>query len=166
MIVVNDSNRIKATDIEVALAYHFNKRVNVVVPRVSWGFGINYEADVVVIRPSRYAVEIEIKVSKSDLIKDKEKNHDHDSNKFKELYFAVPWDWDNEFCYRHIPDRSGLIKIRTEGNNYWDFGIEVVRKPKINTQAERLTMSEVFHLQHMGCMKLWSALNKLRQYEQ
>ena len=55
--------RLTAQDIERLVAAHFDHRANLIVPNVSWGWGLAYEADMVVVRPSGYAMEIEIKQS-------------------------------------------------------------------------------------------------------
>src|SRR5690606_3456699 len=96
-----------ASEVEMAVVNYFGSRQHLIVPNVSWGFGLNYEADLVVVTKAGYAKEIEIKVSRADLLKDKEKKHNHDCSKFKELYFAIPERLlkDKE----HIPERAGII---------------------------------------------------------
>ena len=79
-----------AREVEIGVADKFNYRQNVIVPNVSWGIGLRYEADLVVLRPSGYAVEVEIKVNASDIKADLKKRHQHDSKLFRELWFAVP----------------------------------------------------------------------------
>lgn len=49
-------------------------RNNICVPNVSWGAGIGYEADLVIISKSGYATEYEIKRSYSDFIADFKKD--------------------------------------------------------------------------------------------
>lgn len=45
-------------------------RNNVIVPNVSWGMGISYEADLVVVNRQGFATEYEIKRSYSDFVAD------------------------------------------------------------------------------------------------
>ena len=79
----------KTCELEYAVAEYFGVRTLLMIPNVFWGFGLNYEADLVVVTASRYAYEIELKVSKSDLKADAKKKHNHDGRHFKRLYFAM-----------------------------------------------------------------------------
>ena len=45
-------------------------RSNIIVPNVSWGMGIEYEADLIVLSKQGYATEYEIKRSYSDFVAD------------------------------------------------------------------------------------------------
>jgi hypothetical protein len=69
---------VTAQDIEIAVAEHFNSRQNLIVPNVHWGWMLQYEADMVILRQSGYAVEVEIKVSAADIKRDLRKHHQHD----------------------------------------------------------------------------------------
>jgi len=82
--------KMTARDVEIRVARYFNPRVNLIVPNVSWGFGLNYEADLVIVRPSWFCDEIEIKVTIADLKADAKKKHIHDGKMFKRLWFAMP----------------------------------------------------------------------------
>lgn len=66
--------KLNARDIEIAIAKMFNYRMNVIVPNVSWGLGLRCECDLLIVSQRRYATEIEIKVSKSDIKADKKKH--------------------------------------------------------------------------------------------
>ena len=77
---------------EVILAQHFGIRETIVVPNVSWGL-INHEADLLVLKPSGWAEEVEIKISRSDLRRDLKKNRGRghmSSDLIWKLWFAVP----------------------------------------------------------------------------
>ena len=54
-------------EIEIAIAKHFNTRVNLIVPNIYWGLGFDYELDLIIVTQSHYAWEVEIKTSISDL---------------------------------------------------------------------------------------------------
>jgi hypothetical protein len=54
--------KLRAPDVELAVARFFNYRINLIVPNIYWGFGLNYEADLLIISPAAFATEIEIKV--------------------------------------------------------------------------------------------------------
>jgi hypothetical protein len=49
-----------------------------------------HECDFLLLTKNRYLWEIEIKVSKADLIADKKKIHGHINSNVKRLYFALP----------------------------------------------------------------------------
>jgi len=117
-----------AQDVEIAVAKHFNYRTNVIVPNVYWGLGLRYEADLVVLRPSNWAIEVEIKVSASDIKADLRKAHQHDSRLFKELYFAVPEELKNN---PFIPDHAGILSA---SKYLW---AAVVSKSYVQHSAER-----------------------------
>ena len=55
------------------------------MPNISWGLGV-HEIDLFVVRPSGYAIEVEIKVSLSDFKADFNKKHTHSSPKIREFY--------------------------------------------------------------------------------
>jgi hypothetical protein len=67
-----------ARDIEVAVANWYGHRANLIVPNVWWGWGMRYEADLVVLRPSGCVEEVEIKVTASDIRAERKKSHLHD----------------------------------------------------------------------------------------
>lgn len=137
-------------EFECALARHLNTRMNLIVPNVFWGLGLNYEADLVVVKSSGWAYEIEIKTSKQDLKADKKKKfYAHCSNKFKYLYFAVPEDLVN-VAVELIPERSGLFSVKSNGM------VSLIRPPKINKNARKLTEKEIIKLGSLSNMRMWN----------
>ena len=88
----------KTIDIEIAVMKWIGIRRNLVIPNVSWGISMKHpttykwmglhECDILSLTKSNYAMEVEIKTTKSDLLKDKEKTHGHNSNLIRYLYFA------------------------------------------------------------------------------
>lgn len=96
-------------EMEAALARLFNPRQNLIVPNVSWGM-FNHECDLIVVSAAGLIREIEIKVSKSDLIKDAEKWHGHRDNMISRLYFAIPKKLEKHIEY--IPNHAGIIVVQ------------------------------------------------------
>ena len=85
----------KTIDVEIAIMQMYGVRKNIIVPNCSWGIkregvGELHECDLLILSKDNYATEIEIKISKQDLLKDKDKPHAHDSDFIKRLFFAVP----------------------------------------------------------------------------
>lgn len=133
--------------VELAVAVHFGYRQNIIVPNISWGMGLLYEADVVVLRPRGWGIEIEIKVSSADIKADLKKRYQHDSNLFKELWFAVPA---NIVSHPDIPRRAGILSVDDKKR------VTVIRKPVRNTLAKKWTMEQRLKLLHLASMRTWA----------
>lgn len=88
-----DTNR-ELTEIEVALAEYFGWKRNIIaynVLGVSGTLPIDHECDMLIVSPSGYLTEIEIKRSYADFCADFKKRHHHSSNvPMKEFIFAIP----------------------------------------------------------------------------
>lgn len=146
-------------EMEVALIQHLNIRQNLIVPNIYWGMGLNYECDLVKLTSSGYATEIEIKVSKSDLLKDKEKRHSHNSHLFKYLYFAVPKEL-KDLALDNIPEKSGLYVVNINEKYYRKYVVDEVRKPlkKSNYQWD---IDARHKLASLGAMRILGLKRKL-----
>jgi hypothetical protein len=150
---------------EVAVSGYFSPRQNLIVPNVSWGM-FRHEVDLCVLSPAGYASEIEIKVSRSDLIKDKEKRHGHDEPMIKYLYFAIPVHLEKDID--HIPERAGVLIV--EWNEPWKmYGSRKVEgwwscKKKRNAKIQynrKWTDHERNSLLRLGAMRIWGLKTKL-----
>ena len=153
-----------AREIEIAVAHHFNSRQNVIVPNVSWGLGLSYEADLVVLRPSGYAVEVEIKVSAADIRADLKKTHEHRCKWFRELWFAVPQDLAD--C-EHIPAHAGILAVKDNGLATWKSKqyCEALRRCLTNKQALKWGTDKRMKLMSLGCMRIWTLKAGLARLE-
>jgi hypothetical protein len=165
----------KAIDIEVALFSYFKARQNIIVPNVSWGMGLNYESDMVVLRPSGYASEIEIKVSASDIKADKKKKNCHhgyswvhcSGSLFRELWFAVP---EKLKDHPDIPEHAGILVVSEYG---WSPVYRAsrksttteYRKPKICQTAIKWTPEMRMKLLQLGVMRIGKLKSKIRRIE-
>jgi hypothetical protein len=145
---------VKTIDMEIELARYFNPRINIIVPNVWWGMGINHECDMMVMTPSGYAYEIEIKVNKYDLIRDKDKPHGHSSRKIKRLYFAIPEEL--EPYIDNIPDHSGILIVRA--NNF--RSVKKIRESKIINNY-KYSDGEMFALAKLGTMRIFGLKEKI-----
>lgn len=164
----------KAEDIEYAVANYYGWRQNIIVPNVSWGMpGLRYEVDMFILRPSGYAVEVEIKISLSDIKADLKKAHQHDSNYFRELYFAMPQEL-IEKAIEFIPERAGIFYPKTEKVVYGKMNdlhtvvearAEIFRKAEINKSAEKLSDNNIEILTKLGCMRIWRLKKRLLNIE-
>lgn len=143
--------RITAQDIEIAVAKHFDYRRNLIVPNVYWGLGLNYEADLVVLRRSNWALEVEIKVTASDIKADSKKKFNHDSDLFRQLYFAVPVGLIEN---AGIPERAGIISV--EQTKWGDLRCKVVRISESNPGARKWTPETRQKLYELAAMRTWT----------
>lgn len=142
--------------IEVAVARHFGWRTNLIVPNVSWGLhGLAYEADMVVVRPSGWAMEIEIKCTASDIRAEARKHHGHGYRGFRMLWFAVPSalvDADE------IPSRAGVLAVAD------NMRVTTHRAPTVARDARKLTVGEVHRLACLGAMRVWSLKEQCQRW--
>jgi len=152
-------------EMEIELARFFDSRANIIIPNVHWGLGLAYEADLVIVNPSRYVTEIEIKVSKGDIKADlSKKYYAHKSRKIKKFFYAVP---ENLIDCEYLPLDCGLIVVSEQGKksrariNKRSNRCRIIRPPRVNSRAEKLTDKEYSHLLHLGCMRIWNLKEKL-----
>jgi len=138
----------KTPELEIIIAEHFGIRQNLIVPNVFWGWGLNYEADLVVVTRSRCAYEVELKVSKSDLKADARKKHHHDGAMFKGLWFAMP---ENIYEQDLVPERAGVLLVKKAGTIKY---VHVERKPKLN--KTKISEKEYLKLLELAAMRVWT----------
>ena len=147
--------KLKVIDMELSLSTYLNARTNLIVPNVHWGIDI-HECDLLVITPSGYAWEVEIKTSKADLLKDKEKSHGHidPQGRIKHLYFALP-DYLEEHIM-HIPHHAGIIVVNSEHGH-----CKTIRKPGIMGKY-KWSDKERFMVARLGALRIWRLKKKIR----
>ncbi len=137
----------------------FYIRSHFVVPHVSWGLGFKHELDLLSISNSGYGVEVEIKVSKSDLKRDLEKKHGHYDPRIRQLYFAGPEELYDAFL-EYVPEHAGIITI-----SRGEYGVnpicDIRRNAKINKEAVKFTEKEINQLLRLGNMRYWRLLSSL-----
>lgn len=154
----NNPPKLTTQRMEVVLAQYFGTRENIVVPNVSWGL-INHEADLLVLKPSGWAEEVEIKVSKSDLRRDLKKDHGRGhraSDLVRKLWFAVPADMAQ---MPEIPEHAGIITVSYSKWGQWVAA--TVRAPKLNKRAHKLTDVNTHQLMRLGMFRIWTLKAKL-----
>ena len=140
-------------EIEIAVARHLNYATNLIVPNVYWGLNFKYELDLIIVYPSHYASEVEIKVSISDLKAEKNKSsYAHESDKIKRLYFAVPYNLKDK-SIALIPERAGLLSVNLV-KGFWVVSLE--KAPRINKSARKLSEEEINKLRELAAMRIWN----------
>jgi len=143
--------------IEQTVVNFFNYRQNIIVPNVFWGWGLSHEADLIVLRPSGYAVEVEIKVSLADIKKDNQKRRDHwENNKISRVFFAIPSKL-KEKALEIIPTRYGIICVyEKEYNGKLFYEARTERNAKLNKFSRKINDIEKLKLTELGVMRIWS----------
>ena len=152
------NKNITTLEMEVAIMNYLGVRKNIIVPNVFWGL-IDYEADIVSLTKSGYATEIEIKVSKSDLLADFKKSIQHNSNLFKYFYYAIPKDM-QEYALDKIPKEAGLLVV-SFGKDSNDLSVTEVRSPILNKSHIKWTDKDTLKLAELGCMRILGLKKKL-----
>ena len=152
------------TEIELTLYHYFRFLQNDVITNIYLDYR-KYECDLIVIRnQSLYALEVEIKISVSDLKAERKKQRYqrrgvdcyHDSavgmsQRFKEKWFAMPEKMKQKGL-ELIPKYAGLLIVNENG------GVKIARKAKkLNSQP--LTQAQRTDLLRLGVMKCY----KLKQ---
>lgn len=166
--------QITTLDLELAVMRHFNHRQNVIVPNVSWGMGL-HECDMLVVRKSGYAVEVEIKISAADLRKDKDKHHGHQSDLIRELWFCMPKSMSEHI--EHVPKRAGVLlatwapriiayESASSTKAWWVPVLEVAREPQRNSAAHKLTDAQKLKIMHLGCMRIETMIRKRQRAQE
>lgn len=153
----------KTLDIEIALMNYLKVRRKPIVPNVSWGIVIDnrplHECDLLVLSDSNYATEIEIKITKQDLLKDKDKRHGHYHHGVKYLYYAVPSKL-KDVALAEIPDRAGLYTIH-EHNGL--FSVYTERKATANKFAIKWSDKDRTDLLRLGTMRIFTLKRQLQR---
>jgi hypothetical protein len=156
----------RTIEMECYLARYFNWRSNLIVPNVSWGlWDGRHEKDLFIVSECGYATEVEIKISKSDLIKDKHKrnshfnrfNDSHYDERIRYLYFAIP-DYLLESCQDLIPPLAGILTVSDDGE------VKKVRKATVKSRY-KLNDIEKFKVARLGTMRIWNLKEKIIKEE-
>ena len=147
--ILNDllSKPLTTLELEIALAKYFDVRRNIIVPNISWGL-LSHEVDLLVVRKSGIAVEVEIKISVQDLKADFKKSHHHveKQNRITEFYYAMPKDI-YEKCINY--KKESVVKTT------------LLRKSVRIKGSRKLTSEEQFKVAKLGCMRIFSLKEKI-----
>ena len=160
-------------EMEIAVMKYFGVRQNLIVPNVSWGMFLGneglHECDILSLTPSGYATEIEIKVSKHDLLKDGEKWHGHLHNHIANFFFAVPEKL-KDIALEVIPERAGLFTVKRYESDYILRGTHQRMQDELfatqvrpcirNKRAVKWTDEERAKLARLGTMRILSLKEK------
>jgi hypothetical protein len=168
-------------EMEIAVIKGFNPRQNLIVPNISWGlhdqrYKSLHECDVLVLSNSNYATEVEIKISKSDLLNDLKKRHKHKHNLIRRFYYAVPEKLE-QTALENIPNGAGLLVVydklftgytwhkeggRSEYTKYYTQ-LKTVKECSINKDAIKWTDEQSLQLARLGTMRILGLKQKIQK---
>ena len=158
----------KTIEVEIEVMEHFGVRANLIVPNVSWGITGLHECDLLILSGSNYATEVEIKVTKHDLLKDNSKKHGHLHSYITRLFFAVPEKLEEE-ALKFIPDRAGLLivcpRVRDRDGERYCI-VKQVRAAKRNRDPHQWAVHERFQLLRLGAMRILDMKKKILLLQQ
>ena len=149
-----------AQQVEIAVTQHFNPRRYVIVPNVSFGLFNYHEADMVILAPSSWGIEVEIKVTASDIKADLKKWHRHKEEIIRDVWFAVPEELSED---PNIPEYAGIISVKkwkTRSGKQRYF-CERKRLPVRNKDSRKFTENERKKLLRLGCLRIVGLKEKL-----
>jgi len=156
------SKKVTTLELEVAVVNHFRPLVNLIIPNVKWGWGLHYEADLVVLTESDYAYEVELKVTKSDLKQDAKKRHTHNDPLFRGLWFAMP---EEIIDAGLIPVKAGILSYYLKdnpgvpGQKYRK--IKVLRRPATIKDRDKIGEPARAKLRSLAYFRMWKAKRDL-----
>lgn len=153
--------KIKTIDVEIALMRKLKFKQKIIVPNISYGIANLHDCDLLVLSKAGYATEIEIKVSKADLLNDKNKSHGHYHNHIKNFYFAVPEKL-KKVAFETISKRAGLYVVYKR-NRY--FSVQLEKKCVPNKKAHKWTKKERHKLACLGTMRIFSLKKRIQRAE-
>lgn len=158
---------ITTLEIEVGVANYFGIRQNIVVPNVSWGLVDMHECDLFLIKKSGFAVEVEIKISKSDFMADLRKPHGHvdGHNRIVEFYYAMPKSLLDKIKDL-IPKNAGIIECDRFISPPHNIFVHVIRQPKRIKGARKLTIEEQLKVARLGTLRIWKLKKNLIKLKQ
>lgn len=153
----------KTEQIEVAIYSNLARKDHkIICPNISWGLGLNHECDILIVDKNNFLTEIEIKVSRGDLVADGKKWHKHKSDHIKYLYFAIPEKLDRPNCIEHIPQDAGIYVV-TEYQNFGGVtfrGLKLKRKAKANPKAAAIQPKMMRKLAYLMQFRYWKERGK------
>jgi hypothetical protein len=149
------------TQMEVAIAKWWDPRKHLIVPNISWGL-LSYEADMLIVRPTGYCIEVEIKRSYKDYKDDFKKRkwkvrpNNGQGKLIKEFYYAFPielWEKRMDDIVELLPDFAGVLTCHKDRGMLYT---QLQRSATPNRMARPLRNDEMFQLARLGTLRIWS----------
>lgn len=133
-------------------------RSNLCVPNVSWGMGIQYEADLLVVTKAGYCTEYEIKRSYADFLADMRKDESaHKAPWVYRFYYVIPESIKDKVL-KYFNDKGGelpgIISYDERGMIGICGGYPYVKG------GRRMFLEEQLKIAKLGTMRYWNLRNK------
>lgn len=133
-------------------------RSNLCVPNVSWGMGIQYEADLLVVTRAGYCTEYEIKRSYADFLADMRKDESaHKAPWVYRFYYVIPESIKDKVL-EYFNDKGGelpgIISYDERGMTGICGGCPYVKG------GRRMFLEEQLKVAKLGTMRYWNLRNK------
>lgn len=127
--------------------------------RKEFGYGGQYEADLIYISKARYLTEVEIKISMSDFMADFNKLVYHSSVLVRNFYYAFPQEFYEKYSKKISETlETGDAGIMSVGKKY-PF-VAYKKRAKARKNVEPLTDEKLRNFMRIGCMKWFTNENR------
>lgn len=156
----------------------FHRQALVIVPNTSWP---GSECDLLIVRPNMKLVDVEVKISRSDLKADMGKEkwlHPWDGDwatpaeqrtrkardyplKIWKHYFALPEDVWKDGLEAHIAPVSGIIVMRAHRDG--SVGAWVQRQAKPNRGAPEMSAADLIDIARLASLRMWEAYAEMQR---
>ena len=159
-----------------SLVHFLFKRAVCCVPNCQW---TGHECDLLAVTPNLRVVDLEIKVSRSDLKADafKGKWEDHRGwgatrsvtrrdwpIRVWKHYYVLPKDiWTLDLLDALGSTKSGVILVERLNRNVYQH--DVIRKARSNPDAKRLTPEQVIDVARLASLRLWDTTSRRHSHE-
>ena len=158
-------SRITEQTVQIALSKYFDCRRNLVLPNAYYGVhGLNHEVDLLVVKPTGYAIEVEIKLSKADLKKDFEKKHGHKSRIIDQIYYCVTPKL-VALALEIVPEECGILvydppqeRLKWRKRNSY---VSVHRTAKSKRPRPKFNDQQIYDVLRLSSLRVWSLKEKL-----
>jgi len=172
-----DDTKWNADFIGKAIAYQIFKRADLVVPNCYW---TGNETDLLVIeRKGLRIIDVEIKISRSDLKADLRKDKwwvkrpwsrrsgqptrlEWPAKVWKHYYVMPAEIWDPKL-YDDIPQASGIVTLKHQRSKTTPISAVLVRRAKPNREAKPISPHDAIDLARLATLRMWAALTKEKQ---
>jgi len=145
--------RLHSGHVEIAVATLLNWRRYMMVPNVSWGLHLGHECDLLCLSPDNKFLEVEIKISASDLRKDFTKGHGHRSKYIGRLTYAVPVEL-GDLALKLVPKQYGIIVV--EWKTWSGYTATWIRKCRHDPKTLPIPRDVLDKFFRLSAMRIWS----------
>ncbi len=157
-----------------ALAYQLFNRAELVIPNCYW---TGHETDLLVIeRKNLRIIDVEIKISRSDLKADTKKDkwwhhrpwsRRHEAAKPRKWpdkvwkhYYVMPASiWDGKLI-DHLPEASGIVLLAEQRNASTPIAARLIRRAHPCRDAKPISPQDAIDLARLASLRMWAALTK------